>query len=681
MRRIVHATDPLLAVVLLSVAAAWLTLHSPTLFFNHQILLGPSLGVFALLQYGWLGLPVGVSAALVTVALWGHPWAALILSLQLLWQQLFLSHFNGGPEQRGNGRIVLATIVFWLLVGLPLRPLLYTILLQGDLQSVIALALKEAVVSVMNTSLALLVYQVLLLSPGRRRQGDLSLRGLIFSTQLLMISLPGVLIIAALGQQITDQALIQFRLNLVHKAETVALLLPSDSNGLPANSPTFHRQDGLAFEAEASDGRQLNSDPILFSRLQQDYHSALEKLLAPKGLTLLVPNNPASTLQRSLRGYWRYQLLLPASPSQPWQRIAVVQPAHQQMDLLIGLMRPSLQIMGLLLIAAALISEALTTLMASQFDHILGSLALSTTAEDPNQHEIRCGVMPELQSSRLHELNRIVRLINNQGRIVNQLSRELQYSNTRLRLSEQQHRLLADNALDVITICDLTGQPSYISPSIEKVRGWTVAEAMVLPMDQQLRPEGCAFVRTAMQQTHEAINQGRSLPSFRVELEQSHKNGSWIWTDVTSSCMADETGSYIGTLLVYRDISERKRLERELLQRATIDELTGLLSRRALLEQVETLLAEPHQRRIGEGMALLFCDLDRFKEINDTLGHGTGDLVLCTVAERIRQCTRSGDLAARMGGDEMVVVLRAVPDTDAAMAIAEKLRAASHGVV
>lgn len=242
-----------------------------------------------------------------------------------------------------------------------------------------------------------------------------------------------------------------------------------------------------------------------------------------------------------------------------------------------------------------------------------------------------------------------------------------------LRQSEQQHRLLADNALDVIAICDPHGRPTYISPSIEKVRGWSVSEAMALPMDQQLSPEGCAFARQALQDTQDAIEHGLALPSFRTEMQQSHKNGSWIWTDVTSSCIVDAAGDYIGTLLVYRDITERKRLEHELLERATTDELTGLLNRRALMEQLEELLTHPDRRRGGEGLAVLFCDLDHFKEINDRLGHAAGDVVLRAVADRIRHCIRSGDLAARMGGDELIVVLRGVTALPSALAIAEKL--------
>ena len=122
-----------------------------------------------------------------------------------------------------------------------------------------------------------------------------------------------------------------------------------------------------------------------------------------------------------------------------------------------------------------------------------------------------------------------------------------------------------------------------------------------------------------------------------------------------------------------REIRER---EQQLRLRATVDELTGLLTRRELLEQLQELLNHPERNSPGAGLAVLFSDLDRFKEINDSLGHAAGDLVLRSVAERIRKVIHSNDLAARMGGDEMVVVLRSVADLDAAVAVAETIAAA-----
>ena len=419
-----------MAVVLLSLAAIWATLNSPTIFFDQQIILGSSLGVFALLQFGWLGLPVGMASAFFTVAMWGHPWAALVMLLQLLWQQFFLSRFNGGTGERGNGRIVLATIIFWLLVGLPLKILLYTSLLQVDLQSATALGIKETVVAVVNSSLGLLLFLAYQLLQLRRRPGDLSLRGLVFATLLLLISLPGVLNIVLTGDQVSARTIAQFRLDLNKQALDVAFQLPSSSADRQVNDELRQRQPGLAFELEAADGQQVNSDPVLFRRLAQAYRPELDNVLAPQGLTLLVPSTSETRMQRFVRGYWRYQLSLPISGDQGWRQITVVQTAGEQIRQLIANMRPSLQILAVLLIAAALISELLTTVVAAQLERIVQPLDPKKAALDLDELITQPVVMPELQPTRLRELNRIVALINQQGQIVNQLSAELQHRAT-----------------------------------------------------------------------------------------------------------------------------------------------------------------------------------------------------------------------------------------------------------
>jgi diguanylate cyclase (GGDEF)-like protein len=537
MRRSSQRVVTLAAITVLALAAAWATLNSPTIFFDQQILLGSSLGVFALLQFGWRGLPVGMVSAFCTWQMWGHPWAALVMLLQLLWQQLYLSRFNGGRSERGNGRIVLATILFWLLVGLPLRSLLYTGLLQTDLASATALNIKEAVVSVVNASLGLLLFLAAQLLQLRRRPGDLSLRGVVFAVLLLLISLPGVLNIVVTGDQLTARSITQFRLDLNQQALDVAFHLPSRTDVLPLDGPQRQLQEQVAFEAVAADGQRLLSNPALFASLEQDYRPELETVLAPQGMTLLVPERAGARLQRILQGYWSYQLRLPVSTEQGWQLITVVQPAGEQLLELIDSMRPTLQILALLLIAAALISELLTTLVAAQFNRIVGSLVPVDRALDRDPRSPQAVVMPKLQPTRLRELNRIVSLINQQAEIVNQLSAELQ-------------------------------------------------------------------------------------------------------------------------------------------RRATTDQLTGLLNRRALLEQLQSLMGQADRRRRQDRLGLLFCDLDLFKEVNDSLGHATGDVVLQTVAARTRSCLRTGDLTGRTGGDEFLVVLNPIPDLNTAMQVAEKINLA-----
>ena len=124
--------------------------------------------------------------------------------------------------------------------------------------------------------------------------------------------------------------------------------------------------------------------------------------------------------------------------------------------------------------------------------------------------------------------------------------------------------------------------------------------------------------------------------------------------------------------VTWRDVSERIAMERALRQRAATDSLTTLLNREEIFSRMELIMS--HQQRRGGELAVLFCDLDRFKAVNDTYGHQAGDAVLQVMAERIRSCLRASDLAARIGGDELMLVLPGVPRLQDALAIAEKVR-------
>jgi diguanylate cyclase (GGDEF)-like protein len=120
----------------------------------------------------------------------------------------------------------------------------------------------------------------------------------------------------------------------------------------------------------------------------------------------------------------------------------------------------------------------------------------------------------------------------------------------------------------------------------------------------------------------------------------------------------------------FRLVDKEMEAERILELRARTDELTALLNRKEAIERIDRLTL-----RTGCRIAVLSCDIDRFKAINDTYGHAAGDSVLQAVADRIRGCLRSDDdLGARIGGDELLVILHGVRDLDDALTVAEKLR-------
>lgn len=162
------------------------------------------------------------------------------------------------------------------------------------------------------------------------------------------------------------------------------------------------------------------------------------------------------------------------------------------------------------------------------------------------------------------------------------------------------------------------------------------------------------------------------------EMERPTNDGTSIWVSVSGEPIFDSTGQFSGYRGVARNITQRKKAEAEIQRLAFYDELTGLPNRRLLLDRLERATAAC--ARSTDHGALLFLDLDNFKDINDTLGHEWGDRLLVQVGLRIKGCVRANDTVARLGGDEFVVILQGLHtvETEAAVeteAIAQKILA------
>lgn len=226
-----------------------------------------------------------------------------------------------------------------------------------------------------------------------------------------------------------------------------------------------------------------------------------------------------------------------------------------------------------------------------------------------------------------------------------------------LRRSEEKYRLIAENTTDVIWAMDMEMKYTFVSPSVLQLRGVTAEEALEEKIGDVLTDTSQQHVMQvfAQEMERESADPAYRAPAQTMELEIYCKDGSTIWTEVTTSFVRDDSGRPTGIIGVTRDIRERKRAEAELRHAAFHDMLTGLYNRTAFMDQLEQSLT--YAERYHTSVALLFLDLDRFKRVNDTYGHESGDRLLQQVASRLKATVRETDHLARMGGDEFTVIL------------------------
>lgn len=245
------------------------------------------------------------------------------------------------------------------------------------------------------------------------------------------------------------------------------------------------------------------------------------------------------------------------------------------------------------------------------------------------------------------------------------LARQLQQQNEQIAASERDYRLLADNAVDVI-IHFAGDEVVWVSPSIEAALGFTAAQFIGSDLTACIHPDDLDTVTTSLR----AIAPGESLlKRFRIR----SADGDYHWVDSHTKPYMDAEGNVDGLILALRTVDEQVAAEQRLDRLARFDTLTGLVNRAETFVRLESALA--CARTSGSELGVLFCDIDRFKAINDTLGHNVGDTVMQTVADRISRCVRHGDTVGRTGGDEMLVLLPGLHNLEQALDMAEKIRA------
>jgi diguanylate cyclase (GGDEF)-like protein/PAS domain S-box-containing protein len=207
----------------------------------------------------------------------------------------------------------------------------------------------------------------------------------------------------------------------------------------------------------------------------------------------------------------------------------------------------------------------------------------------------------------------------------------------------------------------------YVNPAFERITGVPAADALGrngrFLLGEDADQEGLEEIRLALRERREG----------RAVLRSRRKDGRLLWNELSVSPVRSREGRVTHFVSVMHDVTERKLYEEQLEHQANYDQLTGLANRNLLADRLEQAIA--HAARGASEVAVLVVNLDNFKVVNDSLGQAPGDQLLQAVASRLTACVRDGDTVARVGGDEFVLVLPAMPADDVIELIEQRIPA------
>ena len=236
-----------------------------------------------------------------------------------------------------------------------------------------------------------------------------------------------------------------------------------------------------------------------------------------------------------------------------------------------------------------------------------------------------------------------------------------------LRESEQRFRKSFDDAAIGMALVATDGSFLRVNRSLCEIVGYSEEELRSRSFQDLTHPDD---LRKDLEQVRRLL--AGKIRNYQLEKRYLHKEGHAVWILLGVSLVHDEEGGPLYFIAQVQDISGRKRAEEQLQRQAFHDALTGLPSRKLFMDRLGRALERTRRRR-GLKVAVLFMDLDGFKNVNDSLGHETGDLLLTVVAQRLERILRPEDTLARFGGDEFVVLLEEVEGPEEAVLVAERI--------
>jgi diguanylate cyclase (GGDEF)-like protein/PAS domain S-box-containing protein len=279
--------------------------------------------------------------------------------------------------------------------------------------------------------------------------------------------------------------------------------------------------------------------------------------------------------------------------------------------------------------------------------------------------------LAEESSDRIAELTETLQQTQQQIHDCRTIEEELRTNERALRLSQERLDGILSSIDDVVwSVVPYSLQLLYLNTASEKVYGRKIADFLqnIELWNEIVYPED-------KERVEESINALYSTGKQEIEYRIVLPDADIRWIRVRAHLICDADGTPIRIDGITTDISERYRFQEQLRHDAFHDGLTGLANRNLSIDRLKQTIRRS-QRRDDSCFAILILDLDRFKVINDSLGHTFGDRLLVAVAQRLAKSQRVGDTIARLGGDEFVILLEEIADTNEALEIADRLQQA-----
>jgi diguanylate cyclase (GGDEF)-like protein/PAS domain S-box-containing protein len=237
-------------------------------------------------------------------------------------------------------------------------------------------------------------------------------------------------------------------------------------------------------------------------------------------------------------------------------------------------------------------------------------------------------------------------------------------------IERERAQVTLDSIGDAVASTDFRGHVTYINRAAENLSGFSQEDAVGRPIGEFFRlvhaasrlPIDCPVTESIIE------DQKRSAGADCLLLR---RDNSLVPVDVSATPIHDRLGGVVGAVLVAHDVTAARELSDRLARLALHDHLTGLPNRTLFADRLDRAIGQA--KRAGEMFAVLYIDLDDFKEVNDGLGHQVGDQVLQMAAERLLHCVRDSDTVSRQGGDEFLVLLINCGDADACNILGQKI--------